>query len=85
MKIAAAVGAFNAAYTGRDSALAQRLAWWVDELGPDTDITTIDADRIDQAMVRLANRGAMKNIGGRGLQPAINPKADPKLSSFFNP
>lgn len=67
MKLAIAVTAFNAAYTGRDSALSQRLSWWVDELGPETDVTTIDADRIDQAMVSLANRGAMRNVAGRGL------------------
>lgn len=70
MKLQHAVAAFNAAYTGRDVALPQRLGWWVAELGPDTDITTVDADRIDQAMVGLANRGAMKNISGRGLVPA---------------
>lgn len=70
MKLGHAVAAFNAAYTGRDVTLAQRLNWWVTELGPESDVTTIDADRIDQAMVRLANRGAMRNIGGRGLEPA---------------
>lgn len=70
MKLSVAVAAFNAAYTGRDSALSQRLAWWVGELGPETDVTAIDADRIDQAMVRLANRGAMQNISGRGLRSA---------------
>lgn len=70
MKLSHAVAAFNAAYTGRDFALPQRLNWWVNELGPDVDVTTIDADQVDQAMVRLANRGAMRNISGRGLEPA---------------
>lgn len=69
MKLSHAVAAFNAAYTGRDFALPQRLNWWVNELGPDVDVTTIDADQVDQAMVRLANRGAMRNISGRGLEP----------------
>ena len=67
MNLQHAVAAFNAAYTGRDFALPQRLNWWVEELGPEKDVSTLDADIIDAAMVRLANRGAMRNIAGRGL------------------
>ena len=70
MQLHVAVSAFLAAYTGRDSALSQRLAWWVDTLGPTTQVQTINADQIDQAMVGLANRGAMRNISGRGLVAA---------------
>lgn len=58
MNLQHAVAAFNAAYTGRDFALPQRLNWWVEELGPEKDVSTLDADIIDAAMVRLANRVA---------------------------
>ncbi len=67
MQLNKAVGAFTAAYTGRDFALPQRLNWWVEELGPETDVVSLDADIIDAAMVKLANRGALRNIAGRGL------------------
>jgi integrase len=79
MNLNALIDAYTASYRGRDPSLAARLRFWRSRLG-DRDIASIDADAVDEEMVFLAQRGALKFLKGKGIVPAGRPLSPATLN-----
>jgi hypothetical protein len=58
--LAAAVTRFLRAYAGRDPYLPQRLAFWVDTLGPGITLAAITAEDCERVVLALRARGSTR-------------------------
>jgi integrase len=73
--IAVVLDAHAAGYAGRDPAHLTRLVWWVGALGPDTLVSDITPEMLDDALAALMARGAMRYLKGKGMVPTGRPLA----------
>ncbi|MFT3955656.1 MAG: site-specific integrase [Piscinibacter sp.] len=73
--------AFIHAYEGRDPTLAGRMDWWTSHLGT-TEFSAVTSEQVESALDALAQRGAMRNVRGRGLQPTGRPIAPATLNRY---
>lgn len=71
---------YMAAYSGRDTARAHRVQFWIDEIG-DTMFAELDADQVATVLERLAQQPVTQYVGGRtaGLRTrrVIRPRRAP--------
>jgi len=66
-----------------DQATLSRLTFWIDEFG-DRSITEISADDVDQAIVRLAERGQLKPYKNQQCRPAGKPLAPSSINRYIS-
>ena len=81
------VDAYMASYTGRDTALPQRLSFWVDAIG-DVRLRDIDADLIADHLDQLAAQPVRKYVGkdtdGRRLYREHHDRAGSTVNRYKN-
>lgn len=89
MLLSALFTPFKTSYTGRDPYVIPRLEWWMTHLGA-VEVASITTDQCDAVLVALAQRGAMRNIRGKGavatgkpLNPATLNRYRAALASLF--
>lgn len=79
------IDAYMASYTGRDSAMAQRLAFWVDAIGA-IRLCDVDSDLIADHLDQLAAQPVRKYVGkdehGSRLYRAHHPRASSTLRRY---
>ena len=73
--IAVVLDAHAAGYAGRDPAHLNRLIWWAGALGPDTLVSDITPEMLDDALAALMARGALRYLKGEGMVPTGRPLA----------
>jgi integrase len=71
--IAVVLDAHAAGYAGRDPAHLSRCTWWVTTIGPDTLVSEITPEILDDALAALMARGALRYTKGKGLVPTGKP------------
>lgn len=82
-----AVDRYMAQYSGRDPALAYRLATFVAHLGPDLQLAAVTDDDVLQVLEKLraqpARYYAGKDADGRPIHKVRGPRSDPTLRRYL--
>ncbi|MCG6966258.1 MAG: site-specific integrase [Chromatiaceae bacterium] len=66
-----------------DQATLSRLGFWSDQFG-DRELTSITADEVDAALVRLAERGRLKPTRGQETRRAGKPLAPASINRYIS-
>lgn len=66
MILSEVIDGFIGSYEGRDPSLSGRLQFWRDALGQH-ELTAIDAEMVDAELVKLVERGVVRNVRGAGV------------------